>query len=103
MSLPATVPVIWLSAMAPHDCYKAAGDSEQWVSIAVATETEWHSLCQTIGQPGLANDPYASLKSDFQIAKQVIAAQASAQISAAGRPERSSAKIGETRGSFGSH
>jgi hypothetical protein len=21
--------------MAPHDCYKAAGDSEKWVSIAV--------------------------------------------------------------------
>jgi crotonobetainyl-CoA:carnitine CoA-transferase CaiB-like acyl-CoA transferase len=44
------------SVMAPHDCYKAAGDSEQWVSIAVGTEAEWHSLCQTIRQPGLAND-----------------------------------------------
>jgi benzylsuccinate CoA-transferase BbsF subunit len=43
--------------MAPHDCYKAAGDPEQWVSIAVGTEAEWRSLCQTIGQPGLANDP----------------------------------------------
>jgi len=28
------------SLMAPHDCYKAAGDSEKWVSIAVGTETE---------------------------------------------------------------
>jgi len=26
------------SVMAPHDCYKAAGDSEKWVSIAVGTE-----------------------------------------------------------------
>ena len=45
------------SAMAPHDCYKAAGDSEQWVSIAVGTEPEWRSLCQAMGLPGLANDP----------------------------------------------
>jgi benzylsuccinate CoA-transferase BbsF subunit len=45
------------SAMAPHDCYKAAGDSEQWVSIAVGTEAEWRSLCQAMGLPGLANDP----------------------------------------------
>jgi crotonobetainyl-CoA:carnitine CoA-transferase CaiB-like acyl-CoA transferase len=45
------------SAMAPHDCYKAAGDSEQWVSIAVGTEAEWRSLCQAIGLPSLANDP----------------------------------------------
>ncbi|HVN89794.1 MAG TPA: CoA transferase [Candidatus Binataceae bacterium] len=44
------------SLMAPHDCYKAAGDSEQWVSIAVGTEAEWRSLCQAMGQPGLAND-----------------------------------------------
>jgi benzylsuccinate CoA-transferase BbsF subunit len=44
------------SVMAPHDCYKAAGDPEQWVSIAVGTEAEWRSLCQTIGQPRLAND-----------------------------------------------
>jgi len=45
------------SLMVPHNCYKAAGDSEQWVSIAVGTEAEWRSLCQTIGQPRLANDP----------------------------------------------
>jgi benzylsuccinate CoA-transferase BbsF subunit len=43
--------------MAPHDCYKAAGDSEQWVSIAVGNEAEWRSFCQAIGQPELANDP----------------------------------------------
>jgi crotonobetainyl-CoA:carnitine CoA-transferase CaiB-like acyl-CoA transferase len=43
--------------MAPHDCYKAAGDSEEWVSIAVGTEAEWRSLCHVIGQPGVANDP----------------------------------------------
>ena len=43
--------------MAPHDCYKAAGDSERWVSIAVGNEAEWRSVCRAIGQPELANDP----------------------------------------------
>ncbi len=43
--------------MAPHNCYKAAGDDEKWVSIAIGTEAEWHSLCGAIGQPQLAADP----------------------------------------------
>jgi benzylsuccinate CoA-transferase BbsF subunit len=42
--------------MAPHNCYKAAGDDEKWVSIAVGTEAEWRSLCDAIGQPQLAGD-----------------------------------------------
>jgi len=42
--------------MAPHDCYKAAGDDEKWVSIAVGTEGEWRSLCKAIGQQELADD-----------------------------------------------
>jgi benzylsuccinate CoA-transferase BbsF subunit len=42
--------------MAPHDCYKAAGDDEKWVSIAVGTEAEWRALCGAIGQPQLADD-----------------------------------------------
>lgn len=43
--------------MSPHECYKAAGDDEKWVSIAVGTEAEWHALCGAIGQPRLADDP----------------------------------------------
>jgi crotonobetainyl-CoA:carnitine CoA-transferase CaiB-like acyl-CoA transferase len=43
--------------MAPHNCYKAAGDAERWVAIAVGTQTEWHALCAAIGQPSLAEDP----------------------------------------------
>jgi crotonobetainyl-CoA:carnitine CoA-transferase CaiB-like acyl-CoA transferase len=42
--------------MAPHNCYKAAGDDDKWVSIAVGTEDEWRALCSAIGQPALAND-----------------------------------------------
>lgn len=42
--------------MAPHECYKAAGDDEKWVSIAVGGEEEWRALCRAMGNPGLADD-----------------------------------------------
>jgi crotonobetainyl-CoA:carnitine CoA-transferase CaiB-like acyl-CoA transferase len=42
--------------MAPHNCYKAAGDDDKWVSIAIGTESEWRALCEVIGQPALAGD-----------------------------------------------
>jgi crotonobetainyl-CoA:carnitine CoA-transferase CaiB-like acyl-CoA transferase len=43
--------------MSPHECYKAAGDENAWVSIAVGSETEWRALCEAIGMPALADDP----------------------------------------------
>jgi len=43
--------------MSPHNCYKTRGDAEQWVAIAVGTETEWRALCAVIGQPALTDDP----------------------------------------------
>jgi crotonobetainyl-CoA:carnitine CoA-transferase CaiB-like acyl-CoA transferase len=43
--------------MAPHNCYKAAGGPEQWVTVAVGAEDEWRRLCAAIGQPQLADDP----------------------------------------------
>ncbi len=43
--------------MSPHNCYKALGDAEAWVSIAVGNETEWRALCQAMDQPMLADDP----------------------------------------------
>jgi crotonobetainyl-CoA:carnitine CoA-transferase CaiB-like acyl-CoA transferase len=45
------------SIMSPHDCYKAAGDSEKWISIAVGTETEWRALCLAMGKAEVADDP----------------------------------------------
>jgi crotonobetainyl-CoA:carnitine CoA-transferase CaiB-like acyl-CoA transferase len=42
--------------MAPHGCYKAKGDTEKWVAIAVGNEVEWRSLCAAMGVPGLAED-----------------------------------------------
>jgi crotonobetainyl-CoA:carnitine CoA-transferase CaiB-like acyl-CoA transferase len=43
--------------MAPHNCYKAAGDDETWVSIAAGNEVEWRALCQAMGKRELASDP----------------------------------------------
>jgi crotonobetainyl-CoA:carnitine CoA-transferase CaiB-like acyl-CoA transferase len=43
--------------MAPHNCYKASGDAEQWVTIAAGSEEEWRALCEVMGQPSLARDP----------------------------------------------
>ncbi|HKD67276.1 MAG TPA: CoA transferase [Candidatus Binataceae bacterium] len=43
--------------MSPHQCYKARGDAEMWVSIAVGSEDEWRSLCTAMDQPELADDP----------------------------------------------
>ena len=43
--------------MAPHNCYKALGGPEDWVTIAVGSEDEWRRLCEAIGQPALAADP----------------------------------------------
>ncbi|MGH7935146.1 MAG: CaiB/BaiF CoA transferase family protein [Candidatus Binataceae bacterium] len=42
--------------MAPHECYKAAGDDDKWVSIAVGGETEWRALCAAMEKPALADD-----------------------------------------------
>jgi len=42
--------------MSPHETYKALGDADQWVSIAVGNEEEWRKLCSAIGKPSLADD-----------------------------------------------
>jgi crotonobetainyl-CoA:carnitine CoA-transferase CaiB-like acyl-CoA transferase len=42
--------------MAPHNCYKAKGDDESWVTIAAGSEDEWRALCSAMGQPSLAAD-----------------------------------------------
>jgi crotonobetainyl-CoA:carnitine CoA-transferase CaiB-like acyl-CoA transferase len=41
-------------AMAPHGCYPCAeGD---WISLAIATDAEWRSLCEALERPALATD-----------------------------------------------
>lgn len=42
--------------MAPHNCYKAKGDDECWVTIAAGSEEEWRALCRAMGNPSLADD-----------------------------------------------
>ena len=39
--------------MAPHNCYPANG-KDRWISIAVATDDEWQSLCNVMGNPSWA-------------------------------------------------
>jgi len=43
------------ASMAPHGVYPCAGQ-DQWVSIAVATQAQWESLCELMGDPDLAGD-----------------------------------------------
>jgi benzylsuccinate CoA-transferase BbsF subunit len=43
--------------LSPHNCYKARGGDEDWVSIAVGSEPEWQALCEAIGSSELARDP----------------------------------------------
>ena len=41
--------------MAPHGCYRCRG-ADSWISIAVATDEEWHSFCRVIGNPSWAKE-----------------------------------------------
>lgn len=43
-------------SLAPYGAYRCQG-RDQWVTIAVASEEEWKSLCRTMGKPTLAGDP----------------------------------------------
>jgi len=40
---------------APHGVYPAAGH-DQWIAIAVTSDTEWRALCDAIGHPEWAED-----------------------------------------------
>lgn len=41
---------------APHGVYPCGGD-DRWCAITVFSDEEWQGLCQTMGQPELAQDP----------------------------------------------
>ena len=43
------------SRHSPHDVYRCEGD-DRWIAIAVTTDDEWRSLCETIGRQDLAAD-----------------------------------------------
>jgi len=40
----------------PHNAYRCLGE-DRWCAISVSTDEEWHSLCEVIGDPALAQDP----------------------------------------------
>lgn len=41
---------------APHGCYACKG-ADEWCAIAVFTDEEWQSFCNTIGNPAWTKDP----------------------------------------------
>lgn len=41
-------------SMAPHNVYPCKNN--RWISIVIATEDEWHSLCKALGNPAWAED-----------------------------------------------
>ncbi len=46
--------------MSPHNCYPCTGGN--WISIAVADDTQWRLLCDVLGATTLADDArYATL------------------------------------------
>ncbi len=46
--------------MSPHNCYPCAGGD--WISVAVADDTQWRALCNVLGAAVLADDTrYASM------------------------------------------
>ncbi|MBL7209146.1 MAG: CoA transferase [Dehalococcoidia bacterium] len=36
--------------MVPHNCYRCKGE-DKWISIAIATDTEWEAFCKVLGNP----------------------------------------------------
>ena len=42
-------------SMAPHGCYRCKGE-DQWVAIAIPSDTAWQRFCQAVGQPSWAED-----------------------------------------------
>ncbi len=43
-------------AAVPHDCYRCRGD-DQWVAIAVTSDSEWAGLVEAMGRPPWSTDP----------------------------------------------
>jgi len=43
------------ATMAPHNCYRCQGE-DNWVSIAIDNDSEWHAFCMAIGNPEWTND-----------------------------------------------
>lgn len=41
---------------APHNCYKCKGD-DRWCVISVASDKEWESFCDVLGNPEWTKDP----------------------------------------------
>jgi len=50
------------SIMAPHGCYRCAGEEERWISIAVGSQAEWAALKSVLAEPELEAEAFATPK-----------------------------------------
>ena len=41
--------------MAPHGCYRCGGD-DKWITIAIASETQWNAVCEVLNAPAWSRD-----------------------------------------------
>ena len=57
--------------MAPNNTYQCRNPRE-WISIAVATDEEWRSLCQVMGRPELATHPQYRDADDRKAHEEVV-------------------------------
>jgi benzylsuccinate CoA-transferase BbsF subunit len=48
------------SVMAPHGCYRCAGEEPRWVSIAVGSQAEWAALKSVLADPELEDEAFAT-------------------------------------------
>lgn len=58
-------------SMAPHGIYPTAGH-DQWISIAVANDTQWHTLVELMGQPRWSKRAEFSCLSGRKLAQEDI-------------------------------
>jgi crotonobetainyl-CoA:carnitine CoA-transferase CaiB-like acyl-CoA transferase len=61
----------------PHNCFRAAGE-DRWVTIACATDREWHALCGVIGRAELASDPRFATAKDRKANEDALEAEITA-------------------------
>ncbi len=57
--------------MAPHNCYRCKGE-DKWISIAVATQSEWVSLCNAMSKSDLIDDPRFVDMNDRKINEEML-------------------------------
>jgi benzylsuccinate CoA-transferase BbsF subunit len=59
------------SIMAPHGCYRCAGEEKRWISIAVGSEAEWEALKSVLADPELEDEAFATPQGRWRDQEQI--------------------------------